>query len=294
VARSAEVPLREARARERADEWALVLAAEGLAPKVWRGPAGFVVGVPAEVAERGFALLEAYERENRAPPAPRAEAEPAAGSAPLRVALAVAAALLVFFAVTGPRHPTLEWFARGSADAGQILEGEVWRSVTALSLHASPGHVLGNALVGTLFLTAAFRALGPGVGLLLVLLAGAGGNLLNALLHGSAHNSVGASTAVFGAVGLLGGLGVGRRHRRGTRGRRAWVSLAASLGLLAMLGTAGERVDVWAHLFGLAVGALFGIPLGFASNPRPPALLQWLLGCAAPAIVWACWALALR
>ena len=289
-----EVPLRADRSRRRADEWALVLVAEGLAPKVWRGAAGFLVGVAPDDADRALEVLDAYERENRGARPSGEEAEPAAGPAPLRVALGAAVALLTFFVVTGPRDPAVRWFARGSGDAEAIVLGETWRVVTSLTLHADLGHVMANSIIGVLFLTAVCRSLGPGLGCVLVLLAGAGGNFANALLHGSGHDSVGASTAVFGAVGLLGGLGVGRRRRTGARGRRAWVSVAAALGLLAMLGTAGERVDLWAHLFGLAVGGLLGVPLGFASQRRPASGLQWLLGIAALATLVACWALALQ
>jgi membrane associated rhomboid family serine protease len=290
---SPEVPLRVARRRRRADEWALVLAAEGLAARVWRGPSGFVLGVAPDDADRALAALEAYDRENQAASSSGDGSEPPAGPAPLRVALGVSGALLVFFALTGPRDPASPWFASGSAHAGRILAGETWRAVTSLTLHADLGHAGANAIVGALFLTAVCRALGPGLGCALVLLAGATGNLANALLRSPLHDSVGASTAVFGAVGLLGGLGVGRRRRGGTRGRRAWVSVAAALGLLAMLGTAGERVDLWAHFFGLALGGLLGLPIGFAAHCRPAASFQWLLGAGAVATLLACWALAL-
>ena len=42
----------------------------------------------------------------------------------------------------------------------------------------------------------------------------------------SNHSSVGASTAVFGAIGLLGGVAWIRRRRRGQRGSRAWAPVA--------------------------------------------------------------------
>lgn len=291
---ASEIPLRADRSRRRVDEWALVLASEGLAPVVWRGAAGFVVGAAPEDADRARDVLDAYERENRTALLSGDWTEPFAGPALLPVALGVFGILLGFFYVTGPRDAAVRWFERGSADAEAILLGEAWRAVTSLTLHADLGHVMANSIVGVLFLTAVCRELGPGLGCALVLLAGAGGNLANALLHGSLHDSVGASTAVFGAVGLLGGLGVGRRRRKGARGRRAWVSVAAALGLLAMLGTAGERVDLWAHLFGLAVGGLLGVPLGFAAQRRPASRLQWLLGGAALATLLVCWDLALR
>src|SRR5438132_399884 len=77
------------------------------------------------------------------------------------------------------------------------------------------------------------RLLGPGLGTWLVLLAGAGGNALNAWVHVAHHTSIGASTAVFGALGILGGLQFGRLRGR----RRAWLALAATLALLALVGS---------------------------------------------------------
>jgi len=297
LTRPVEVPIRTTARRRIADEWALVLAAEGLTPRVWRTPDGYAVGVPEPDRTRAETALDAWERENPARPrehSPRS-AEPApAHPAALPTGLAIATALLGFFAHTGPRRPDVVWFAQGSADAEKILTGEPWRLITALSLHADAGHVMTNAVVGAFFITAVCRILGPGVGAGLVLLAGAGGNLINAAVYGSQHASVGASTAVFGAVGLLGGLGVSRWWRRGVRGRRVWIPVAAALGLLAMLGTAGERVDLWAHLWGLAVGAALGLPVGFRSTHPAGVGAQAMAGVATVAAVIGAWTLALR
>jgi len=291
IGKSSEIPLRVSRQRKLADEWALVLTAEGLSPNVWRGSEGFVLGVATDEAERAAELLAAYESENRGRGLPR-EPEPVAeGNA--FAGLAVSALLLIFFFVTGPRDPAVGWFERGSADAERILAGELWRSVTALSLHVDIGHALANALFGALFLGAVCSALGAGVGCTLALLAGAGGNLLNAVFQGADHVSVGASTAVFGAVGLLSGLAVARWRRQRPSRRHAWVPVGAGLAILAMLGTAGTRVDLWAHLFGLLVGAGLGIPVGFALRRAPGPLVQWILGSAAFGAVLYCWGLAL-
>jgi membrane associated rhomboid family serine protease len=289
-----DVALRVTRGRLHADEWALVLTAEGLAPRIWGSDSGFVVGVAPEHAERAREILDAYDRENRSERVEKVEPPLPDGPGSLRVAIGVSGALLCFFAYTGPRRATTRWFERGSCDAELAIAGEAWRTVTALTLHADLGHVASNALIGAVFFVAVFRWLGPGLGLGLVLLAGAAGNLANALYYGTAHDSIGASTAVFGAVGLLGGLGVGRRRRIGTRGSRAWVSIGAAFGLLAMLGTSGERVDLWAHAFGLLAGGLIGLPLGFLAQPRPPPAVQWLLGLAALSSVLGSWSLALR
>jgi membrane associated rhomboid family serine protease len=274
-----------------------VLEADGLSPSVRSEPEGFALSVPADEAERAAGVISAYESEKRDGASQREresrrEPEPvAAGAAP--AGLAVSAALLVFFFLTGPRNATVIWFERGSADAERILLGELWRTVTALSLHADLPHVLANALFGALFLGAVCGALGAGVGCALVLLSGAGGNLLNALFQSSHHVSVGASTAVFGAVGLLSGLAVARRRRQQSQRRHAWLPIGAGLAILAMLGTTGARTDLWAHLFGLLAGGVLGIPVGFAL-PRPPRpLVQWILGGTALMAVLYCWGLAL-
>ncbi len=287
MAQGAETPVARAAERRLVDEWALVLVAEGLAPTIRRAPGGWAVVVPEGQAAAAEVALAAYARESR--PAPVPPPVPAwTGDGPLAAALAVAGGLLAFHRVTGPWRDDTVWFARGAADAQHLLGGEPWRAVTALTLHADTGHVFGNALAAALLVTLVGRALGPGLAVLAVLAAGAGGNVANAWLHAGDHLSVGASTAVFGAVGLLGGLGAARRRLRLGR-RPAWTSLGASLGLLAMLGTGGERTDLWAHGFGLAVGLALGAVLGFALR-RPPALAwQILCGAAAAAVVAASW-----
>ena len=164
--------------------------------------------------------------------------------------------------------------------------------MTALTLHADVAHVLSNGIAAALFLSAVSSIVGAGLGGALVLLAGAGGNLVNALLHGSAHVSVGASTAVFGAIGLLGSLGLARRRRSALSRWRAWLPVAAALALLGMLGSSGQRVDIWAHLFGLLVGAALGIIIGLLA-PRAPGLrIQCACGTATVITLIYCWTLA--
>ena len=291
MSQSSEISVRVTREHRLAEEWELVLVAEGLTPSVRRTREGIILSVPEKEVERALAALAAYEREN--PPKLRQADEPI-GSAGLLPGIGIAAALLLFFFVTDVWMPNVAWFERGSADANQILHGEIWRTVTALTLHADIVHALSNAVGAAVFFSAVFGLLGIGLGSALVLLAGGGGNLANAVLHGSPHFSVGASTSVFAAVGVLGGLGVLRRWRKAAHKRRAWIPIAAALALLAMLGSGGERVDVWAHLFGLLLGGASGIVIGFAA-PNPPApRIQWACGSAALALLIYGWILALR
>jgi membrane associated rhomboid family serine protease len=290
-----EEELRVGRTRARAEEWALVLFSQGLASRIDRVPSGFALRVAAQDAERAEALLRVYELENQPAPWPREERAPplVKGTAPRDGALAVVVAMVLFYLVTGPRNAAVDWFIAGSADSARIQAGEIWRVVTALTLHADAVHLIGNALFGCFFLAMLGRSLGPGMAFFLVVLAGAGGNLVNALLRSAAHSSVGASTSVFGAVGLLSGLGVALRSRRGDRWGRVLVPVAGGLGVLAMLGSAEGRVDVFAHLFGLLVGVPLGVLVGWTLRKPAGAPSQIAWGAGAVGALLLCWKLAL-
>ena len=271
------------------DEWALVLVAEGFKPRIVRTEAGWGVWVAEAEAPRAEATLAAYAHENRRPrPAAHASWE---GHTPLIVALLLAAALLLFYLVTGPATSGVVWFERGAATA-RIVAGEPWRAVTALTLHADPGHALANALASALFFTLCLRVFGPGIGAALVLAAGALGNALNAWLQLPSHVSVGASTAVFGALGLLAGVAAVRREGGAAGWRRPWVVAAAGLALLGMLGTGGERTDLWAHAFGLLAGAALGAGAAAALHEPPRIAAQWAGGVLLLVGVLGSWGLA--
>jgi rhomboid protease GluP len=274
-------------------EWALVLDAEDIPYHIAREPeGGWTLVVSPEDMARTAVALSAYHDENVALVSAAADPPPARIRGAPYFGLVVSALLAGFFLVTGPRMGDAPWFARGAGNAEAFLAGETWRAVTALTLHADGGHILANALVGALFFGAVFGLFGPGVGLWLILLSGAGGNLINMWIRGPGYSGVGASTAVFGAVGILAGAQFARRRRPGVDRGRALVPVLAGLGLLLLLGSSPET-DVLAHAFGFLVG----VGIGFAARrairrPLGP-VLQWSLAAAAIAAVVACWMLAL-
>ncbi len=286
-----QVAVRTTRSRARADEWVLVLAAEGLSPSIRPEGGAFVLLLPARQVAGALDALAAYEQEN--PPPPKREDTRARETRRSQWGTLAALCLVVFFFVTGPRSPGNPWFQVGSADAERIHAGEPWRVATALTLHADLAHVAANAVMGALLVNAVCGTLGNGVGLAAVLLAGSGGNWINALIHATSHSSVGASTVVFAALGLLCGPALSRLRRRGARGRRLLAPLGAGLGVIAMLGVGGVRTDIWAHLFGFAVGVCVGSPLARIDPQRLGRPIQ--LGCGALALTIALgsWRLAL-
>lgn len=290
----AEIALRTTRDHSQARDWDLALASEGIEGHLTRTDSGYTLSVPEVDVERAETFLTAFDRENQQPrPKAPPERPLAAGTVAFNGALAVVTALIIFFAVTGPRDTRSSWFAQGSADAARITSGEIWRSATALTLHADWAHVVANAATGIFLLTVLGRSVGIGVAFALAILAGACGNIVNALLRSAPHVSVGASTAVFGMVGILSGLSIVRRLERHEEIRRIALPVAGALGILAMIGTAGDRVDLWAHLFGLLAGLPIGIGTALCLH-RPPRFVGQALAAAvtASAIVWS-WHLAL-
>jgi rhomboid protease GluP len=277
--------VRIARERRDAEEASLVLTALGVPHAVEQDDGGWRVSVEARDEAAARTALDDAARE---PP----RARHAGPVAPFTLAgVHVAVLLAAAYVMTGPRAARTPAFVAGQADARRILEGEWWRSVTALTLHGDGAHLLGNALFGALFLGALGSLVGSGVAVATALAAGACGNLLNAWFRAPHHYAVGASTAIFGVVGALSGAAF-RRRRDGTAGTaRAWLALGAGLGLLAMLGSS-EESDVGAHLLGFAVG----VPFGWALPQGRRAVTAAQVGCAlaSAAIVAIAWLLALR
>jgi rhomboid protease GluP len=285
-----EVVLRVTPDSRVADEWALVLITQGLSPSLRHDEGGVVLSVPAAQVEMALAGLAAYEKENTAPVQSQNRADDFAS---LIAGIVVAGVLILSHAVAVRWKEAAPWFDRGSAEASRILDGELWRTVTALTLHADLVHLFSNAVAAAIFVTALSSIVGAGLAFAVVVLAGACGNLANALMQGSSHISVGASPAIFGAVGVLGTLGLVRRRRERTRSRGAWIPIAAALGLLAMLGTGTGRTDLLAHLFGFFCGALLGVPVGLFFPTMPGQVMQWVCGSATVLVLIYCWTLAL-
>lgn len=273
--------------RRLADEWATVLAASGTPYRLRARLDGWALIVAARDADAARAIIDAYDLENRADStrARDAAATPVRGAA--AVGVAVAFLMIAFFAATGPRASRSAWFERGSGNAERILAGEWWRTVTALTLHADASHVAGNAAASAVLVGATSYELGSGVGLGLILLAGAAGNALTAFARGAPYDSVGASTAAFGAIGILAATQIASRARR-SAARKRWIVVVASLVLLALLGTSPDA-DFLAHLFGLIAGGAVGAAASLAQRwPLRPGA-QWALAAGVLLIVVGAW-----
>ena len=284
--------LRTTASPTQAGDWELVLKAASISYRVDEREGHFAIVVAdadAAVATEALAGFDEEGAPEQQPPAPDQ------GWSPLGVLVAIG--LTAMLLVTGTRERGSIWFAAGSASAQLITQGQWWRAVTALTLHADLLHLAGNVVASLVFMSAVGRWLGTGLAGLLILLSAAAGNLLTAARHQTNHDSVGASTATFAALGLIAGLQVARRLRLRTRPGYAWVPIGAGLALFAMLGVAAGS-DYYAHLFGLGCGLLFGVGWAVAQLKRgwraPGLAVQALLGVLSLAVIAGCWLLAFR
>jgi membrane associated rhomboid family serine protease len=291
------------RDRRQARELGLVLASQGIEHAPVFSLDGWALRVPRAEAARAERAIDLYLEENKNwPPEDRPDVPRHRRS--FAVAIAFALLGLFFSVVTGPSRLGSHWFVQGRADA-VLLFSEPWRMVTALTLHGDSQHVLGNVLSGAIFGSAVSRRLGPGGALCAIVSAGAVGNALNALVHlKHGHVSIGASTAVFAAIGMLAGIQamrvVGRRREPSRKKLRALDVLAPIAGGLALLGSLGSgngHTDLGAHGFGFLAGLVLGGVVAWTRRGRdesePPShSFQVALGSAAVLLLSGAWALA--
>ncbi len=272
---------------------ALVLEAADIRYQIHADQGEFVLVVASADAVRARAELDAYARENRGR-AVRAAAVSQRADGWTGVSGYVAVLLIVSL-LTQRDAFAFDWFEAGKANAGLIRQGQWWRAVTALTLHVDLSHLLANLFIGGLFGLFAGQQFGSGLAWIGILGAATAGNLLNAWMREPTHTSVGASTAVFAALGIVAACAWKRRRpMEGPRLAR-WAPLVGAVVLLAFLGTGGARTDVLAHVTGFLSGAVLGAFCGMLGDRLAPAAkAQALLGFCTLAVVALAWMLALR
>lgn len=278
--------------RRECEERLLVLTAVGVEGSVTQGIGEFLVQVSAADAPEATRHLLQYDAENRAaaPPAPPARLYRFAWIGCLGYVLVL---LGVAWALSNGAV-RLDAFELGELDAARVQAGEWWRAWTALTLHLDGPHLAANLAAGVWFGYLAGRQLGSGTAWLLTVSGGALANLLEGLLAPPEHRAVGASTAVFSALGAMSAYSWRERFGLPQRWARRWGPLIAGVILLGWTGSAGEGTDVMGHLTGFVVGALLGasasLPRVRRQLERVPQPISGGLALAAVIVAW-WWAL---
>jgi rhomboid protease GluP len=274
------------------NERAFVLGAVGISSTVGFDGSEYLLSVAVADAAAARAQLQAYDSESRAARMPVAHVPPRLyPHAWIGCVLYVAVLYGVALGVSkGWWRP--DAFERGELDGALVQGGDWWRAWTALTLHWDGPHLVANLGAGVWFGYLAAQQLGGGTAWLLTVTGAAAANFFDAHFGPATYRSVGASTAVFTALGLIAAHSWRARFHLPQRRVLRWAPLIAGLVLLGWFGSAGEGTDLVAHALGFATGCLLGALAALrtveALFSRVP---QWLTGLAALAslaIAWAC------
>jgi membrane associated rhomboid family serine protease len=288
------------------NERAFMLFAVGIASAIARHGGEFVLLVdeldePAALDHLRHYEIERLNRPVPSPPPPRLHPRAWAGSIVYAVTLTGVSSAL------SSGIGRLDAFDLGELDAQLVQAGQWWRVWTALTLHLDGPHLVANTIAGVWFGYLVSRLLGAGSSWLLIVLGAGLANWIEAFFGPAGHRSVGASTAVFTALGLLSAYSWRTRLAYPQRWALRWGPLVAGVILLGWTGTGGESledralgqgagpsVDVAAHALGFAAGMLAGTGAAL-SGPRRllERVPQWLAGLLAIAPVAIAWLRAL-
>jgi membrane associated rhomboid family serine protease len=281
----------ESRNRQNCADRALVLESLQIPHQLFDDGASCALVVPAPYSAQAVNELHLYDEEN--PPVYKKD--------PPRIAYhdavpGLAGYVLVICVVAGMAGFSFfqsNWFVAGRVDGELIRHGELWRLFTALTLHADVKHLLSNLVFGVFFGLFAGRLLGSGVAWLTIVLAAATANGLNTLLLESTHRSIGASTAVFAALGVVAGYVWFGRLMSQDRWSNRYGPIVGGLALLMYTGTGGPNTDVGAHLFGFACGFGASYVLSRLGNIPRDSRTQLIAGGIALGLIFFSWTIAL-
>jgi len=270
-------------------EFSLVLEAKGIEHETRESERVWTLIVPVALLDRAYEEISRYSTE-RSPPRSIPAAIPARPGATLGAIVYVLVLLLTAYCA-GNGAFGADWLSIGNLDAAAPREW--WRAVTALTLHLDQEHLLGNVLFGVLAGIGAGRLLGPGVAWASILGAAAVANYLEILIAPVTHRAVGASTAVFAALGLLAGMAWQERLTLRERLWYRWAPLIAGICLLTLLGAGNAHVDVLGHALGFILGIGVGWVHAKVGLGNRGARLQIVSGACTVLLVIAAWLLAL-
>lgn len=273
--------------------YSLVLSAANITHRIQYLSAHHIeIYVAARQQEKALYEIAAYERENQEwPPIYQTDAFLPTFRA---MSAVVIGCLVCLYGLSGDWNLKSFWFQKGAGDSTAIINHlELYRLVTALTLHSDIVHLMGNCFLGGFLLHFFFHLTGNGIGLFAMLLTATMANLINVLIHGPGHLFVGFSTAIFSVIGMLCTISFALQTKR--LSLHFFMPVMSGLALLAFLGSSGERTDLGAHLFGLLCGLVCGnfVRLPLFTLLRSSFFAQAFLGMVSVGLFSTCWILAL-
>jgi len=196
--------------------------------------------------------------------------------------------LILFFIhlISGPSGMNGPLINVGLLSIREVFNGEWWRPITALTLHGDIGHLLSNCMFLIVFIPHICYRLGATITWMLILASGIAGNITTCFFYDSPHRSLGASTSVFAALGILAGLAVIVKLRE-RQTKLAYKAFIAGVAMLAITGL-NPDTDILAHIFGFFYGFIFAA-VGYLLSDRISIKIKasiWMITCGLPVYAW--------
>ncbi|MCY7922872.1 rhomboid family intramembrane serine protease [Bacillus spizizenii] len=165
--------------------------------------------------------------------------------------LALQAVLWLFFSL--PVHSVVLWRDAVTGYNLGVANGEWWRLITPVLLHAGFTHLLFNSMSIFLFAPALERMLGKARFLLVYAGSGIIGNIGTYVTEPLDYVHVGASGAIFGLFGVYLFMVLFRKGLIGQEHSKMILTLLAFAVLMSFI---NSNINMMAHLFGLCGGFL--------------------------------------
>lgn len=143
-----------------------------------------------------------------------------------------------------------------------IKDGEYWRLFTAMFIHIGAAHLAVNAISLLIMGGIVERIFGHSRFAAIYVISGLGGSSFSySMIKGGRMVGAGASGAIFGCLGALGGYFLFRRKVLGPTGRQNLNAVMMLAIINFAFGFVIPGIDNWAHLGGFLTGGLVGVGL---------------------------------
>lgn len=176
--------------------------------------------------------------------------------------VAIQVALLLLFSI--PLSPLVLLFNLMNGYNAAIADGEYWRLLTPIFLHAGLGHVFFNTISLILFAPALEKILKKSKFIIVYLVTGIFANIATYLFEPLQYSHVGASGAIFGLFGVYLYMVLFRKEFIDQANSQVVISILVIGVIMTFL---NSNINIIAHLFGLIGGFLIA-PLVLGKKER--------------------------
>jgi rhomboid protease GluP len=163
--------------------------------------------------------------------------------------------ILLYLLTALPILPSRFFFELLSGVNLYIVNGDYWRLVTPIFMHAGFAHMLFNSFSLVLFGPALEQVLGKTKFILVYLVTGIAANIATLILEPLTYTHVGSSGAIFGLFGFYISIIMFRKAMMSRENSQTIMTIA----IIAVVMTfVQSNINITAHIFGMLAGFLIG------------------------------------